>query len=114
MLPQDRFKKWKKNAVRFEQQRVIVERDVARSQTSQVPEFFHTDIQRSCGEIWIYEWHGAVGASEGTTFRYLENAHFSISAFPEGKSLGQRKPKRLQIQSLNDLIRAQRRCMCRA
>ncbi len=87
---------------------------MARPQTSQVPEFFQTDIQRSCGEIWIYQWDGAIGASEGTTFRYLENAHLSISAFPEGKSLRQRQPKRLQVQTSNDLIRAQRRCMGRA
>ena len=80
---QNRFKKWNQNAACLEQQRVIIERDMARAQTCQVADFFQANIQRARGEIRIYDRNRAIRAAERTTFRYLQNANLSIDTFPE-------------------------------
>src|SRR5262245_40442012 len=51
------IQKRKQDAVRPEQQRVVIESDMASTETSKIFEFCEAIVQRPCGEIWKYQRH---------------------------------------------------------
>src|SRR5262245_9555000 len=88
ILPQYRIEKWKKDTVGCVQQRVIVKRDVARTDALEIPNLFDAGVKGTSHEAGIHDWNRAIRAAERTTLRDLDDADLGIDALPQRKTIG--------------------------